>query len=201
MAAAYNRATLIDEAGIARAVEDSLALKRRFFGDNAGLLVRVGDVMAESLAKGGRILAFGNGGSAADAQHLAGELVGRFALDRRALPALALTTDPSVITAIANDLGYERVFARQVEAHGRRGDVAVGISTSGNSPNVVEAFRTARALGLVTIGITGRGGGALRELSDHLIDVDHAETPRIQEVHAMVVHFLCEIVESRSVSA
>ncbi len=185
----------MNEKDIAQAVDDSLALKRRFFATNAGLLIQVADVMARSLEQGGRILTFGNGGSAADAQHLAGELVGRFLRDRKSVAALSLTTDASVTTAIANDFGYERVFARQVEAHGRKGDVAVGISTSGNSPSVVEAFRTARSLGVVTVGLTGRGGGALRELSDHLIDVDHAETPRIQEVHTMVVHFLCQMVE------
>lgn len=188
----------MNEKDIAQAVQDSLALKREFFAANAGLLVQVAQVMARSLEQGGRILTFGNGGSAADAQHLAGELVGRFLRDRKGLAALSLTTDASVTTAIANDFGYERVFARQVEAQGRKGDVAVGISTSGNSPSVVEAFRTARTLGVVTVGLTGRGGGALRELSDHLIDVDHAETPRIQEVHAMVVHFLCQMVEDRA---
>ena len=185
----------MNEKDIAQAVDDSLALKRVFFAANAGLLVQVAHVMARSLEQGGRILTFGNGGSAADAQHLAGELVGRFLRDRKGLSAMSLTTDASVTTAIANDFGYERVFARQVEAHGRQGDVAVGISTSGNSPSVVEAFRAARSLGVVTVGLTGRGGGALRELSDHLIDVDHPETPRIQEVHAMVVHFLCQMVE------
>lgn len=191
----------MNEKDIAQAVDDSLALKRRFFATNAGLLVQVADVMARSLEQGGRILTFGNGGSAADAQHLAGELVGRFLRDRKSVAALSLTTDASVTTAIANDFGYERVFARQVEAHGRKGDVAVGISTSGNSPSVVEAFRTARSLGVVTVGLTGRGGGALRELSDHLIDVDHAETPRIQEVHTMVVHFLCQMVEDHVAGA
>jgi D-sedoheptulose 7-phosphate isomerase len=191
----------LNENDIARAVADSLALKQRFFERNAGLLVRAGEAMAASLQRGGRILTFGNGGSAADAQHLAGELVGRFLKDRKGLAAQSLTTDASVTTAIANDFGYERVFARQVEAQGRAGDVAVGISTSGNSPSVVAAFRAARELGVVTVGLTGRGGGALRELSDHLLDVEHAETPRIQEVHTMVVHFLCEIIESRCAGA
>jgi D-sedoheptulose 7-phosphate isomerase len=150
---------------------------------------------------GGKLLAFGNGGSAADAQHLAGELVGRYRRERRGLPALALTTDPSVVTAIANDLGWENVFRRQVEAHGRPGDVAVGISTSGNSPNVVEALRFARSQGLLTIGLTGNGGGRVREVAEHLIDVPHGETARIQEVHGMVVHLLCEIVEDEAACA
>jgi D-sedoheptulose 7-phosphate isomerase len=121
--------------------------------------------------------------------------VGRFLRDRAALSAIALTTDPSVVTAIGNDMGYEAVFRRQVEAHGRPGDVAVGITTSGRSPNVVQALQLARERGLVTVGLTGNGGGRLAGLVEYLIDVPHAETPRIQEVHAMVVHVLCQVVE------
>jgi D-sedoheptulose 7-phosphate isomerase len=185
----------MDEAQLRRAVEDSLAWKRRFFDASAPLVLDAGQRIARALSAGGRLLAFGNGGSAADAQHFASELVGRFQRERRALPALALTTDPSVITSLANDYGFEHVFRRQLEAHGRPGDVAFGISTSGRSPNVILGLRTARALGLVTIGLTGRGGGALLELSDVLIDVPHDSTQRIQEVHGMVVHLLCEIVE------
>jgi D-sedoheptulose 7-phosphate isomerase len=185
----------MDEAGIRALAKESAALKTRFFDENARLLLEVGARMAASLRAGGKVLTFGNGGSAADAQHLAGELVGRFLRDRPSWPALALTTDPSVITAIANDLGYDAVFRRQIEAHGRPGDVAVAISTSGRSPNVVEAVRLARERGLVTVGLTGGGGGTLRGLVDHLIDVPHPHTPRIQEVHGMVVHLLCQIVE------
>jgi len=127
----------MNEQGIRDVAADSIALKKRFFDENARLLMEVGGRMAECLRSGGKILTFGNGGSAADAQHLAGELVGRFLRDRPALAAIALTTDPSVITAVGNDMGYEAVFRRQVEAHGKPGDVAVGISTSGRSPNVV----------------------------------------------------------------
>jgi len=185
----------MDEAGLRRAVEDGLALKKRFFDASAPLILDAGRRIAGSLTKGGRLLAFGNGGSAADAQHFAAELQGRFQRERAALSALAVTTDPSVITALANDYGFEHVFRRQVEAHGRAGDVAFGISTSGRSQNVILALRTARELGLVTIGLTGRGGGAMRELVDVLIDVPHESTQRIQEVHGMVVHLLCEIVE------
>jgi D-sedoheptulose 7-phosphate isomerase len=185
----------MDEATLRQAVEESLSLKRRFFDQNAGLLLEVAGRIAHSLRRGGRLLAFGNGGSAADAQHLAGELVGRFRRDRRALSAIALTTDASVVTAVANDLGFEQVFARQIQAHGRPGDVAFGISTSGTSPNVVEGFLAAKAAGLVGIGLTGRGGGAVRGLVDLLIDVPHQDTPRIQEVHGMVIHLLCEAVE------
>lgn len=185
----------MDEQQIRLLVAESVALKQRFFDAHAGLLVKVGLRIAECLRGGGRVLAFGNGGSAADAQHLAGELVGRFQRDRAALSAIALTTDPSVVTAIGNDMGYEAVFRRQVEAHGRPGDVAVGITTSGRSPNVVQALQLARERGLVTVGLTGNGGGRLAGLVEYLIDVPPAETARIQEVHAMVVHVLCQVVE------
>jgi D-sedoheptulose 7-phosphate isomerase len=185
----------MDEARIRQAVESSLTLKQRFFADGAGLLLAVGGRIATSLRGGGRVLVFGNGGSAADAQHFAGELVGRFQRERQGLSALALTTDPSVITAVGNDLGFQAVFRRQVEAHGRTGDVAFAISTSGRSPNVVEALKAARERGLVTVALTGEGGGALAPLADHLIAVPSRDTQRIQEVHGMVVHILCEIVE------
>jgi len=180
---------------IRRLVADSVALKESFFAASAPLLLEVGTRIAESLHAGGRVLAFGNGGSAADAQHFAAELVGRFQRERPALSALALTTDPSVVTSISNDMGYAAVFRRQVEAHGRPGDVALGISTSGRSPNVVEALRVARARGLVTVGLTGDGGGELASLVQHLIAVPHPDTQRVQEVHAMVLHVLCQVVE------
>jgi D-sedoheptulose 7-phosphate isomerase len=188
----------MDEQRIRDIAAESIALKQRYFNENAASLLEVGRRIAASLKAGGKVLTFGNGGSAADAQHLAGELVGRFRRDRAALPALALTTDPSVITAIGNDLGYEAIFRRQVEAHGRAGDVAVAISTSGRSPNVLEALRLARKNGLVTVGLSGKGGGPMAELVDHLLDVPHADTPRIQEVHGMIVHILCEIVEDEA---
>jgi D-sedoheptulose 7-phosphate isomerase len=185
----------MDEQGVKQLAAESVALKQRFFEANAALLVAAGARIAECLRGGGKVLTFGNGGSAADAQHLAGELVGRFLRDRAALSAIALTTDSSVTTAIANDMGYDSVFRRQVEAHGRPGDVAVGITTSGRSPNVVQALQLARERGLVTLGLTGGGGGRLVGAVDYLIDVPHAQTARIQEVHTMVVHVLCQIVE------
>jgi D-sedoheptulose 7-phosphate isomerase len=185
----------MNEQDIRSIAAESIAVKQRFFELNAGLLLEVGHRMAECLQAGGRVLTFGNGGSAADAQHLAGELVGRYLRDRPALSALALTTDPSVLTAVGNDLGFESIFRRQVEAHGRRGDVAVGISTSGRSPNVVQALAAARERGLVTVGLTGGGGGLLAGHVDYLIDVPTSSTPRIQEVHGMVVHLLCQVVE------
>ena len=180
---------------IRRLVADSVALKQQFFAASAGQLVELGGRMAVSLNAGGRVLAFGNGGSAADAQHFAAELVGRLARERRGLSAIALTTDPSVVTAVSNDMGYAAVFRRQVEAHGRKGDVALGISTSGRSANVVEALQSARARGLVTVGLTGEGGGQLAGLVDHLIAVPHPDTQRVQEVHSMVLHVLAQVIE------
>jgi D-sedoheptulose 7-phosphate isomerase len=185
----------MDAEDIHRLVAVSCALKERFFAVNAPVLLEAGEAMARCLLAGGRVLAFGNGGSAADAQHLAAELVGRFERERPGLSALALTTDPSVVTALSNDMGFEAVFRRQVEAHGRAGDVAVGISTSGRSPNVIEGLRVARQRGLITVALTGNGGGKLVGLVHHLLDVPHADVPRIQEVHAMAVHVLCQIVE------
>jgi D-sedoheptulose 7-phosphate isomerase len=190
-----NNQGVLSESRVLAIARESLELKERFFRDNARRLVDVSSLIAERLKSGGKLLAFGNGGSASDAQHMAGELVGRFLRDRPGLPAIALTTDPSVVTALANDMGFDHVFARQVEAHGRSGDVAFGITTSGRSPNVVLAFRKARALGLVTVGLTGRGGGEVAGLVDHLIDVPHQETARIQEVHGMVVHLVCQGIE------
>jgi D-sedoheptulose 7-phosphate isomerase len=185
----------MDVAAIRAVVARSIALKERFFAERAAKVLEVGRLMAACLKRGGKVLVFGNGGSAADAQHLAGELVGRYLADRRAVPALALTTDPSILTAVANDLGYEAVFRRQVEAHGRPGDVAIGISTSGRSRNVLAALEWAKENGLLTVGLTGEGGGALAGLVHHLIDVPSPETPRVQEVHGTVVHLLCQIVE------
>jgi D-sedoheptulose 7-phosphate isomerase len=185
----------MSEARIRQIADDSLSLKKRFFDENAALIARCAQEIAARMKAGGKVLIFGNGGSAADAQHFAAELLGRFVRERRALPALALTTDTSSLTAIGNDYGYDLVFARQVEAHGRAGDVAIGISTSGRSPNVVKALEAARDIGLLRVGLTGRGGGAVGGLVDLLIDVPHQDTARIQEVHGMVVHMLCELVE------
>jgi D-sedoheptulose 7-phosphate isomerase len=151
----------------------------------------------DALRRNNKVLFAGNGGSAADAQHLAGELVSRFAYDRPGLAAFALTTDTSVLTAIGNDYGYERLFARQVEAVGSAGDVFVGISTSGRSPNVLNALRVAREKGLVTVGMTGRAGGQMPELCDHLLRVPSDSTPRIQEGHIAMGHAICRIIEAQ----
>lgn len=150
----------------------------------------------KSLNAGGKIMLAGNGGSAADAQHIAGELVSRFAFDRPGLPAVALTTDSSILTAIGNDYGYEKLFARQVQAQGKAGDVLIAYSTSGKSPNVLLAFETARAAGITTIGLTGNRGGPMTELCDYLLEVPSADTPKIQEGHLVLGHILCGIIEN-----
>lgn len=145
---------------------------------------------------GGKILLAGNGGSAADAQHIAGEFVSRFAFDRPGLPAIALTVDTSILTAIGNDYGFEKLFARQVQAHGNKGDVFIGYSTSGKSPNVLRAFEEARKHGLVCIGLTGNRIGPMQELCNYLLEVPSGDTPKIQEGHLVLGHILCGLVEN-----
>ena len=162
--------------------------------DPAPLLAAVDAILA-CVRSGGKVLFFGNGGSAADAQHAAAELVGRFARERRAVAALALSTDTSILTAIGNDYGFDRVFARQIEALGKRGDVAVAISTSGVSPNVLAGVKSARAAGLTTVGLTGRDGGALGHDVDIHVNVPQPTIARIQEVQRTLLHVLCELVE------
>lgn len=157
---------------------------------------RAGALIGEALAAGGKLMLCGNGGSAADSQHIAAELTGRFIHERRPLAALALTTDTSALTCIANDYSYEDVFARQVSALGARGDCLIGLSTSGNSPNVIKAVEAARGIGLHTIGLLGRDGGALRALCDVAIVVPSATTARIQEAHILIGHTLCGMVEA-----
>jgi D-sedoheptulose 7-phosphate isomerase len=161
-----------------------------------GPILEAVDALLAAFGRHGKALIFGNGGSAADALHFAAELVGRFERDRRGLPALALPADPSVLTAVANDSGFERVFARQVEALGAAGDVAIGISTSGGSANVLAALEAARNGGMVTIGFTGRDGGAVGRAVDIHVNVPHASTARVQEVHRTLIHAVCELVEA-----
>jgi D-sedoheptulose 7-phosphate isomerase len=158
---------------------------------------RVIDLLDTTFRSGGKLLVFGNGGSSADAQHLTAELVGRFVVERKALAAIALTTNQAMLTAWSNDYSFDDVFARQVQALGVRGDVAWGISTSGMSPNVVNAMRSARELGLKTIGLTGKGGGAVGQVSDVLLAVPLTETARIQEVHLVTCHAVCAGLEDR----
>jgi D-sedoheptulose 7-phosphate isomerase len=163
-------------------------------------LERAADLVAEALSTGGKVLFFGNGGSAADAQHLAAELTVRFVAQRRAFAGLALTTDTSVLTACANDFGFESLFSRQIEALGRPGDVAICFSTSGNSPNVLSGMRQARESGIATVAFTGRSGGKLAGQSDVLIAIPSESTARIQEMHIVLGHILCEEIEARLVA-
>lgn len=182
-------------------VETQLAETRRVFdavyADNAlrAAVARAAELCVGCLRAGGKVLFAGNGGSAADAQHMAGEFVSRFAYDRPGLAAVALTTDTSILTAIGNDYGYEKLFARQVQALGRAGDVLVAYSTSGRSPNILRALEAARAGGVTTVGFTGNRGGPMPELCDVLLAVPSADTPKIQEGHLVLGHILCGLVE------
>ena len=163
----------------------------------APALEKAGADMLQCLLGGGKILICGNGGSASDAQHFAAEIVGRFEKERRAFPAIALSTDTSILTAVGNDYGYDRVFCRQVEALVSQGDTVIGLSTSGNSPNVVEAMKTAREKGATTIALTGRDGGRLADVADIVLKVPSTRTPRIQEAHITIGHIVCMLVERR----
>jgi len=183
-------ATRIAEAAFAATV----ALHERV-GRNLGPALVAAQAIAEALGAGGKLLAFGNGGSAADAQHLAAELVGRFQKERAAIPAIALTVDTSVLTSVANDYSFKQVFARQVQALGRPGDVAIGISTSGESPNVLIALQAAKAQGLKTVALTGRDGGSVGRAADIHVNVPDQNAARVQEVHRTLMHVICEIVE------
>jgi D-sedoheptulose 7-phosphate isomerase len=159
------------------------------------VIARVSELLINALQKGSKVILFGNGGSAADAQHIAAEFVGRFAFDRPALPALALNVNTSCITAIGNDYGFELVFSRQLEALARSGDVAVGITTSGKSPNILRAMATANKMGLHTVGMTGSAGKELKEAVEYCICAPSTETPRIQECHILIGHIISELVE------
>jgi D-sedoheptulose 7-phosphate isomerase len=183
------------------AFADTIALHQRVQREGQAAISAAADALRQALCDGRTVLVCGNGGSAADAQHFAAELVGRFTRERRAWPALALTTDTSALTAVGNDYGFDRVFARQVEAHGQPGDVLIGISTSGGSPNVLAAVETAKARGLVTIGLTGRDGGALGRAVDVHLNVPSPSTARTQEVHITLLHVLCDLVEQELVDA
>lgn len=158
-------------------------------------MIQVTELLVDAFRSGNKLLVMGNGGSAADAQHLAGEIVGRFRLERRGLPAIALSTDSSILTAVGNDYGFEAIFSRQVEALAREGDVVIGISTSGSSPNVLSALRLAREMGCRTVGLLGKDGGNIRKIVDIDLTVPGQDTPRIQEGHITIIHILCELVE------
>lgn len=185
-------------AGIVRCFDESIAAKRQFLKDHLGTLAGVIDLVAERLLAGNKILLFGNGGSAADAQHIAAEFVNRFMLERPPLPAIALTTDTSVLTSVANDYGYAEVFAKQVKALGREGDVAFAISTSGNSPNVLRAVEACKRRKIHTVGLAGGDGGKLAGRVDHWLCVAASRlSPRIQETHILVGHVICDMVDRK----
>jgi D-sedoheptulose 7-phosphate isomerase len=177
------------------AFADSARVKQQFAQDHADRIVEVATLIADAFRNGNKVLLFGNGGSSTDAAHIAAEFVGRYKRERMPLPAIALATDIAAITCIANDYGYEELFARQVRAHGRRGDIAIGISTSGNSPNVLKGVEAARDCGLATIAWTGANGGKLAGLVDYPFIVPSTVTSRIQESHITLGHVLCELVE------
>ncbi len=183
------------QTAIHKIFRESAEVKLRFAEEYAPRIEAVARRMAEVLERGGKLLFFGNGGSAADAQHLAAEFVNRFLGDRDALAAVALTTDTSALTSIGNDLGFDQVFSRQVEALGRPGDLVVAISTSGNSPNILRGVEAARRRGCATVGLTGGSGGLLAGSVDEAFVVASAETPRIQETHITLGHALCALVE------
>ena len=176
-------------------VGESLRVKAKFFEENKEAIVRTAETIAHGLRNGHKVLFFGNGGSAADAQHLAAELVGRFGPDRPALAGISLSTDTSILTAVGNDYGYEQVFSRQIAALGQAGDTAIAISTSGNSPSVLEAIDMARSKGLFTVGFTGDSGGKMKDRVEVLFRVPSRQTPRIQETHLLLGHILCDPVD------
>jgi D-sedoheptulose 7-phosphate isomerase len=180
---------------VAAAVAETKGLLDRLLLEQADQLLAAARLLAQTLKAGGKVVLFGNGGSAADAQHLAAEFVNRFQVERPPLAALALTTDTSILTSIANDYDFEEVFAKQVRALGRTGDAALGISTSGHSANVVQGLTTARAMGLKTLALSGGHGGPVAQAADLAIVVPSQNTPRIQEVHITVGHILCDLVD------
>ncbi len=185
------------ERRVIRLMEASIATKHDLVHSSVvvSIVAKVSELLIKALRQGNKALLFGNGGSAADAQHIAAEFVGRFAFDRPALPALALSVNTSCVTAIGNDYGFDQVFSRQIEAIARAGDVAIGITTSGNSPNVIRAMTVAKKMQVHTVGLTGRHGGKLKGCTDYCICVPSDETPRIQECHILVGHIISEIVE------
>jgi D-sedoheptulose 7-phosphate isomerase len=180
---------------VVKVFKESSQIKDVFLNENLGKIVQVVDVVTAALKAGNKILLFGNGGSAADAQHIAGEFINRFLIERPPLPAVALTTDTSVITSIGNDYDFSEIFSKQVRAIGQPGDIAWGMSTSGMSPNVVKAFEAAKKIGMITIGFTGKDGGSIAKMVDYLLHVSSGSTPRIQEVHITVSHIICELVD------
>jgi D-sedoheptulose 7-phosphate isomerase len=180
---------------ILKRFKESGEAKTRFLKENLPKLLDVIKLISHRFEAGNKILFFGNGGSAADAQHLAAEFVNRYIMDRPPLPAIALTTDTSILTSVSNDFSFKEIFAKQLRALGKEGDVAIGISTSGNSPNIVKAFEVAKEMGIKTVALTGSDGGDLAKMADISLVVPSTSTPRIQEAHILIGHILCEMVE------
>ena len=180
---------------VAATLREAAHLHETAARESAGAVAAAVETLSAALGSGGKVLIFGNGGSAADAQHFACELVGRFLRERQALAAIALTTDASTMTAVANDYGFDRVFVRQIEALGRPGDVAIGISTSGSSANVLAGVQYAKSRGLKTVAFTGGNGGPIGAAADVHVNVPHALTPRVQEVHRTLIHAVCDQIE------
>ncbi|WP_293443675.1 D-sedoheptulose 7-phosphate isomerase [Persephonella sp.] len=175
--------------------EESARVKKDFVYEYSEAILNLGILIAKRLKIGNKVLICGNGGSAADAQHFAAEIVGRFEKERKGYPAIALTTDTSALTAIGNDYGFEHIFSRQVEALGKKGDILIGISTSGNSQNVINAVKVAKNMGIFTVGFLGKDGGKLKEIVDTAFIVNHQKTARIQEVHLTLEHAICNIID------
>lgn len=177
----------------------SAELKQKLSNDSSFLkkIESIANLISEAFEEGNKVLFCGNGGSAADAQHLAAELSGRFYYDRPPLPAEAMHVNSSYLTAVANDYGYEKVYARYLESTAIHGDIVIGLSTSGNSANIIRAFEKAKDLGVITIGLTGNGGGKMKAVSDHILEIPSSDTPRIQECHMLIGHIICEWVEKR----
>ncbi len=177
--------------------QESARLCEEFCDRNASSIEQVADSLVKTVKNGNKMIILGNGGSAADAQHFAAEMVNRFLMERRPLPALALTTDTSVLTSISNDYSYDQIFSRQIEALGREGDALIAISTSGTSPNVLKALEKGNSFSMMTIGLSGGDGGKMAQLCDICLNVNSTHTPRIQEVHHLVLHIICELVEKK----
>jgi len=182
---------------IVKRLKESVDVKNQVAEDPEllGVITKIAKLIIEAYRNGKKVILFGNGGSATDAQHITAELVGKYYVDRDPLPAVALTTNTSSLTAIGNDYSFDIVFTRQLKALGQKGDVVIGISTSGNSENVIQAFKVAREMGLITVGFTGKSGGKLRSVADHCLCIPSDDTPRIQEGHITIGHIICEIVE------
>lgn len=180
-------------------IEKSIAVKQALLGDETmlELVEKVSEICVESYRDGGKVLACGNGGSASDAQHMTGELVGRYLMERQGLPAISLDTNTTVLTALGNDYSYDEAYMKEVAALGRAGDVIFVISTSGNSKNCCLAAQKAKEMGLVTVALTGKSGGRLKSICDYTFNVDSSETPRIQETHILIIHMICGMIERK----